>query len=192
MFMMYGYDEACAMCLMIACTQDDVQLARNAAAYAGLRHDNSRRARTRRERQGADFPVELVAQASKAGMSPAERVRRCASDALIVFGGKCRISDRPNRSTMMMRRTNDLNGVVSLVLVSTKPFIPIVTTVLSRTQRDCYDRSGCTPSRSCRPHQRTNNKFLRECRFSSDELVLLREPFDDFVSSWRAHTLRVP
>ena len=179
MFMMYGYDEACAMCLMIACTQDDVQLARNAAAYAGLRHDNSRRARTRRERQGADFPVELVAQASKAGMSPAERVRRCASDALIVFGGKCRISDRPNRSTMMMRRTNDLNGggrVSSFGVYETIHSYRYngLVTYAARLLRPFWMHTiAIVPSSSSAG---TNNKFLRECRFNSDELVLLQEP----------------
>ena len=177
MFMMYGYDEACAMCLMIACTQDDVQLARNAAAYAGLRHDNSHRARTRRERQGADFPVELVAQASKAGMSPAERVRRCASDALIVFGGKCRISDRPNRSTMMMRRTNDLNGgrVSSFGVYETIHSYRYngLVTYAARLLRPFWMHTiAIVPSSSAG----SNNKFLRECRFNSDELVLLQEP----------------
>jgi hypothetical protein len=112
-------------------------------------------------------------------MSPAKRVRRCASDALIVFGGKCRISDRPNRSTMMMRRTNDLNGggrVSSFGVYETIHSYRYngLVTYAARLLRPFWMHTiAIVPSSSSAG---TNNKFLRECRFNSDELVLLQEP----------------
>eukprot|EP00939_MAST-03C_sp_MAST-3C-sp1_P002724 g2724.t1 len=161
LFQIYGYDEGCAMCVQIACTMGkggDAKLTRCAASYA--RNDGIK--------SGGEFPSNLVNQASRAGTRPAERVRRCASDALRVFGGIPRIADAARSGGVRRSLKPATSGSVALFETEHSFRFNGLCIYVARLLRPFWTHSLTIPSGS--------NPQLRECRFDSDELALLQEP----------------